>query len=420
MHPKSDHTRSTLPRAAFSLVEILIVLAIMGILAGLAFALLGQTGQVAREAATKSGILAVHSALEDRMRGFENITQQMALADPDRPASREMREYRKRVEQFASRYNILADPPINSPNSPARIRIDWGTPSSHVAATEFFIKKNLFLSAFPQREEDLWGFDGVQDDYATLPSSHGIQSVDDSPVLTRMWDFTNSQWLSDSWKARDLAARALNPTDVIDDDRAESSELLYLSLFEGDVFGLPPADLDGIDQSLIGDTDKDGNLEFLDGWGRPLQFYNFPTRLFKSAGSGTGAVPNPPSATDLTQAAILVSGLPPSNASSSQLQVMNRDPMDNAGALYRTGLFSNPFRLGYTTPINGPLIVTNPAFDIHDLRCFHAFLVVSSGPDESLGMELPNSTASAFSHLGLVSNAADLADNISNRQKGPQ
>jgi hypothetical protein len=35
-------------------------------------------------------------------------------------------------------------------------------------------------------------------------------------------------------------------------------------------------------------------------------------------------------------------------------------------------------------------------------------------------MELPNSTASAFSHLGLVSNAADLADNISNRQKGPQ
>lgn len=415
MHPNSHHMRSTLPRAAFSLVEILIVLAIMGILAGLAFVLLGQTGQVAREAATKSGVLAISSALEDRIRGFENITQQMALADPDRPANKELREYRKRVEQFASHYTAATPP-----NSPPSVVIDWGTPNSRVAATEFFIKKNLFLSAFPQREEDLWGFDGVQDDYAALPSSNGIQSVDDSPVLVRMWDFANSQWYSDSWKARDLAARALSPTDVIDDDRAESSELLYLSLFEGDVFGLPPADLDGIDQSLIGDTDNDDNLEFLDGWGRPLQFYNFPTRLFKSAGSGASAVPNPPSPTDLTQAAILVSGLPSSNASTTQLQVMNRDPMDNAGVLYRTGMFSSPFRLSYPTPINSPLIRTNPAFDIHDLRCFHAYLIVSSGPDETLGLELPNSTASAFSHLGLVSNAADLADNISNRQKGPQ
>jgi hypothetical protein len=205
-----------------------------------------------------------------------------------------------------------------------------------------------------------------------------------------------------------VAARATLPINVTDDDQAESAELLYLILTSGDVFGLPPADLDGMDQGLIGDTDNDDNLELLDGWGKPLQFYNWPTRFFK-ADTAAGYT-----ATDYANASILVSGLPAATAPTSQRAMMIRDPGDNSKLLngYFTANITLTGRPREAMPIS--------AAWFHDRNSFYVTLIVSAGPDNSLGMELPNSTASAFSHLGLVSNAADLADNISNRQKGPQ
>lgn len=398
MHPNSHHSRSTPPRAAFSLVEILIVLAIIGILAGLAFALLGQTGQIAREAATKSGILYLQTALDDRMRGFDEITQPLVLADPDLPTKRELREFRKRVQDFYSRYT--------NANTPPRSSIPDDSP-----VWEIYVRKALFKAAFPQREEDLYGMDGVSD-YENSPNTY----VDDSPLLSRMWDSTTSNWATGSWKALDLAARATVPIDVTDDDRAESAELLYLVLTAGDVFGLPPTDLDGMDQSLIGDTDNDKNLELLDGWGKPLQFYNWPTRLFKANGTTY-------TATDYSQASVLVSGLPTASAPASQRAIMNRDPGDNSGLLTRMrDLQSAPRFFASNIALSGrprPAMPINTSW-FHDRDSYSVTLIVSAGPDGSYGMELPNSTASAFAHLGLVSSATDLADNISNRQKGPQ
>lgn len=395
MHPKSDHTRSTLPRAAFSLVEILIVLAIMGILAGLAFALLGQSGQVAREAATKSGILYIQTALEDRIRGFENITQPLVLSDPDLPMKPELREFRKRIQEFQARYA--------GTNTPTTV-----TP----VAAEIYVRKALFKAAFPQREEDLYGMDGVSD-YENSPNTY----VDDSPLLSRMWDTAGSTWAADSWKGRDVAARATLPIDVTDDDQAESAELLYLILTSGDVFGLPPVDLDGMDQGLIGDTDNDDNPELLDGWGKPLQFYNWPTRFFK-ADPAAGYT-----STDYANASILVSGLPLATAPNSQWAMMNRDPGDNSSILTRMQLLQGSARFfASNITLTGrprPAMPISAAW-FHDRDSYSVNLIVSAGADGSYGMELPNSTTSAFAHLGLVSNSADLADNISNRQKGPQ
>ena len=47
-------------------------------------------------------------------------------------------------------------------------------------------------------------------------------------------------------------------------------------------------------------------------------------------------------------------------------------------------------------------------------------LLVSAGADGALGMERPNSITSTSSHLGLVTSAEELGDNLSNRQKGPK
>ena len=253
--------------------------------------------------------------------------------------------------------------------------------------------------------------DGVSD-FENAPNTY----LDDSPLLARMWNSASSSWSPDSWKAKDLTARAADPSNVTDDDRAESAELLYLVLTSGDVLGLPPSDLDGIDQNLIGDTDNDGNLELMDGWGKSLQFYNWPTRFFKANGVNY-------TATDYAQASILVSGIPNSTAPAAQVAMMNRDVEDNTSALTRMCTLQGiPFYFSSAFSLSGRprQCQAFSAAWFHDRDCYSVPLIVSAGPDGSYGMELPNSTATAQSHLGLVSNSTDLADNISNRQKGPQ
>ena len=56
MPARLPQPRTSSRRAAFSLVELLVVIAIMAILAGISYALLGQSGAAAREAATKAGM----------------------------------------------------------------------------------------------------------------------------------------------------------------------------------------------------------------------------------------------------------------------------------------------------------------------------------------------------------------------------
>ena len=63
----------------------------------------------------------------------------------------------------------------------------------------------------------------------------------------------------------------------------ESAACLYLILTTAGVFDTePPAagDLKGLE---VEDTDGDGLLEVVDAWGNPLQFYRWPTRLFRPA-----------------------------------------------------------------------------------------------------------------------------------------
>jgi prepilin-type N-terminal cleavage/methylation domain-containing protein len=63
----------------------------------------------------------------------------------------------------------------------------------------------------------------------------------------------------------------------------ESSECLYQFLTNGPLFDTEPpsaADLKAIETA---DTDGDGLPEIVDGWGQPLRFYRWPTRLVRPA-----------------------------------------------------------------------------------------------------------------------------------------
>jgi prepilin-type N-terminal cleavage/methylation domain-containing protein len=66
---------------------------------------------------------------------------------------------------------------------------------------------------------------------------------------------------------------ANNGAGVNDTDLFQGAECLYMIV----AFGLEESDgLTHFSQSDIGDTDGDGLLEFLDGWGRPISFLRWP------------------------------------------------------------------------------------------------------------------------------------------------
>ncbi len=400
------------PRAGFSLVEMLVVLAIIALLSSISFVVLGKTGEAAREAATKTSIKILSGALRERVDGFHELTASASQIDPELPPRTNNRVFRDQVTTFRRWYYNDHLPLTMPPFTPQ--------PQPSEPASEAFVRKAMFKSLFPQREEDLWGYNGI--------SNNG--QLDDSPMLARM--YPSGTLDPDSWKGRNTAT-----------PEADSSELLYLVLTEGDVFGLPPSEIGGIDQNLIGDTDGDSNLEFLDGWGKPLQFYNWPTRLIKDNGvayTGTVTV----SGTSYPTASLLISNLPTAGGvasgvvatSTSGRNRIDRDPEDPTRRLSSEPLITGAGTFTMRTlPGAGTLITAygfQPAW-YHDLNTATTPLVVSAGPDGTLGLYLP--TANTFNgttgspndgidRLARVIATAEacqaLGDNLTNQQRGPQ
>src|SRR5690606_17639604 len=80
------------------------------------------------------------------------------------------------------------------------------------------------------------------------------------PTIPRIEPYYN---LINSGPGVDLSAHDRYPELL----STESSELLYLVLTRGDVYGVSPVGQDEFSTSEVADTDGDGLLEFVDGWG---------------------------------------------------------------------------------------------------------------------------------------------------------
>ena len=178
----------------------------------------------------------------------------------------------------------------------------------------------------------------------------------------------------------------------------ESAEVLYYILTEGPIpgrgkrkviSGVGQVQADEFNSSDTSDLDGDGLLEFVDGWGNPLRFYRWPTRLVRPDGVG-GTV-------ELNNARLLIPSLTAANAIKDA-----DDPYDAMAASNDPDQFEN----AYLTP-----------------STYSVPLVVSVGENGVLGMYEPTDTAN-FGHLGnyeqTVGNSSDPAnfenmqDNISN------
>ncbi len=181
---------------------------------------------------------------------------------------------------------------------------------------------------------------------------------------------------------RDLSGSASLPPLAPHNPVTQSSALLYWILTGSEIFGVPPVDESDFSSAEVQDTDGDGLKEFVDGWGRPLRFYRWPTQLFRT---GSGASPQPgaigyqslsPVDPSRTYASVIWSGLPSANATG--YDPLSQDPDDPTAQMYlaaradSSGTVMRAFEDLFNTP-----------------STYHAFLIVSAGPDGVLGLGEP-------------------------------
>jgi hypothetical protein len=142
-------------------------------------------------------------------------------------------------------------------------------------------------------------------------------------------------------------------------------------------------------------------LEFIDGWGNPLRFYRWPTRLVRPNGPG-GTIISPPPA---TAASTLITVLPSIND-------QRTDPDDPQGTI-SIAISGGAYQSLGTSPAQFEQ-------NFHTPDTWHTPLIVSAGDDGELGLYEPYDTTNFGYLANPISGQMDfLYDNISNLNQQP-
>jgi len=335
-------------RSGFTLIELLVVMGIIAIVAGLSFVAATSFLTNARENATEVTIKKVDAILQDRMTALTNYCEESdrrctsSLGLPSRPPS-----------------YIL---PLNV--SPMKTQMDVFREA--IQRGDYKLVKILKLK-------------GKKDFFRRImPMTFEEADMD----LDGKTDVTNNQGvLVDVSTLSSLGHKS----------ETESAEVMYWFLTNGPQVGNAPVGTGDFLEREIGDTDGDGLLELLDGWGRPLRFYRWPTRLIRQPVSGNpqdSIADFSKASINVTAASYLISTLPP-------LSVLMSDPDDPTAAL--------------TTAYTPEVFEKN----LHTMRTWHAPLIMSVGEDGENGLHEPEDFLN-FGQLAQPKNLPDIEDNISN------
>jgi len=375
------HQPPTTARPGFTLVELLIVIAIIAVLMGLSLSVMSGLTSQAEQEATNTTIRKLDGLLQQRMEAFDR-----AFTGARRDAA------------------------VNAVNASLVSQQIFGVRQE---VLEILAKKRSFRFEFPQRFAE------------RLLEEHGPNLDSPVPLVANMPNSIFSTIAAPAANQRLLDAGKPNTdTDILAEVTAafsrhrpetESAELLYFALTSSTSYGVPQVDIDYFTNREVADTDGDGLPEFIDAWGFPLRYYRWPTRLIDITAPNPflPILSNPADNTDTRVIAgaerqiteLVMRGLsaPPVGVPNGAVprDVLLIDPDDPVGRLY-----SELERLDGT---NGkPLFAAefNEA-NYHTPETFHAPLIISAGPDEELGLREPGETNIA---QGIFGNLAQLAE----------
>ncbi|MEK6261742.1 MAG: prepilin-type N-terminal cleavage/methylation domain-containing protein [Planctomycetota bacterium] len=358
-------------RHGFTLIEVLVVVGLIAFLMALSIGVLRNSISSAKERATEATITKINGLVQQRVDAFNRAMERSDL-EPG-------------IQQMLAKMS-----PANRNNKAMR------------RANEVMVKKDFFRYRFPQNFEE----------------KNLLVSPPSGVTIT-------------------LSAHK---------HETQSAALLYWLLTQSEVYGVAPVDESAFGSAEIKDTDGDGLLEFIDGWGKPLRFYRWPTRLFRcgedfnengalDAGEDENnngnleAAPGPTSPVIRRYANQIWSGLPAKPTVTGDLDPLARDPDDPLGQLLRAVNYG--FFTASQIEVGIPVPAPTPAIPYHTIETYHAYLIVSTGPDLLLGLHEPSEGWPNASSTGTVTTVGRLAgltqrgsldnhpinDNITNRKR---
>ena len=377
MNYHSNHRRTAHPTGSlgFTLIELLIVLTIVSIVAAALGVTINNMMTNAREAQTTATLRKVDGLIIERQQGLQRAF--------------EGRDFIRYVDKTHEKL-IQGDPTNGVPQL-------FGLSSK---AVEAVARKDFARLFFPQRFSEM-----IDTRTGPAPGTAGADGIPDRI------QFDDAYGTVVSW----TGSTVKSPTNH--DPATESSELLYFALTRMEVFGVPLTAVDDFSTREVTDADNDGLPEFVDGWGNPLRFYRWPTRLFKpyglfglngvpgaagdDAGSPTGADFNDlyeagwPGTDDVFIPTVIrnlartyIEGLPRAPVLSGGIPIpgdydqLNIDPDDSFGILLHT---AQPLSVQGINMLNS---VSESRY--HTLDTYHRPLVVSAGADGAMGLYEPN------------------------------
>lgn len=234
------------PRPAVTLIELLITITIIAILAAAFIGVSNAAMESAREARTKTTIGKIHTLLLEKWSEYQT----------------------RRVDVDTS---ILSDDGSGIQSTSSRNR------GILIAFARLDATRILMKQEMPDRWSDIL-HDSVANrlpGQSDLPAPIRIVKDLEDSLGPQYRDNVYSMLLTYPAVARTYLRRynSLKTQDVEIIEENQGAECLYLTIMlttgDGEARSL-------FSESDIGDTDGDGALEFLDGWGRPIHYLRWP------------------------------------------------------------------------------------------------------------------------------------------------
>ena len=245
-------------RTGFTMIEILIVLMIVSFLTATLGVTISNMLTSAREAQTVATLEKIDGLIAERQQGLERVFFKG-------------RDFKRYVEKFHEK--LIEGDPDATPPIPQLIDLS-------PKAVEAGARKDFFRRIFPQQFREME--DTRDPTLVTAANPRGVTPDSNGDGVPDRIQFDQIYGEGAGTIVWNGATPLQQPNQH--QPETESSELLYFALTQMSTYGVAPVGTDAFKTQEVADTDGDGLPEFVDGWGRPLRFYRWPSRLFKPFG----------------------------------------------------------------------------------------------------------------------------------------